>query len=142
MIHETRSRVGESAPSAPDFTPIAVRARRDGWTPERQRVFIAWLTKGLRPGRAAERAGMSRKSAYALRSRPGGEGFAAAWDAAVAIASGGRAEARAPGDWARAVEGVPSPIRYRGRIVAWERRFDDRALLRLLGRTHRLLENQ
>ncbi len=85
---------------------------------------------------------MSRKSAYALRSRPGGEGFAAAWDAAVAGASRRRAGARAPGDWTRAVEGVLHPVRHRGRILAWDRRFDDRALVRLLRRTQRLLENQ
>ena len=133
---------GESASFAPDFEPVLLRSRRDGWTPERQRAFIAWLARGLRPGRAAAWVGMSRKSAYALRSRPGGEGFAAAWDTALAIAGRRRAEAREPGDWARAVEGVLRPIRHRGRITAWDRRFDDRALLRLLRRTHRLLENR
>lgn len=85
---------------------------------------------------------MSRKSAYALRSRPGGEGFASAWDSAVAIALRRRAEARAPDDWARAVEGVLRPVRHHGRILAWDRRFDDRALVRLLRRTQRLLENR
>ncbi len=85
---------------------------------------------------------MSRKSAYALRSRPGGEGFAAAWDAAVAGARRRRFEAREPDEWTRAVEGVPRPIRYRGRIVAWERRFDNRALVLLLGRTQELLEKR
>lgn len=142
MTRKSRRGAGECAPSAPDFDPVPVRARRDGWTPERQRAFIAWLARGLRPGRAAGWLGMSRKSAYALRSRAGAEEFAAAWDAAVAIAGRRRIEARAPGDWTRAVEGVLRPIRHRGRIAAWERRFDDRALLRLLGRTHRLLENR
>lgn len=134
--------VGEQASSAPDFDPVPLRHRWDGWTPARQRDFIHWLAKGLRPGRAAERVGMSRKSAYALRSRPEGEGFAAAWDGAVAIVRRRRAEARTPGDWARAIEGVLRPVRYRGRITAWDRRFDDRALLRLLRRTQRLLENR
>jgi hypothetical protein len=132
----------ESASFAPDFDPVPLRPRRDGWTAERQRDFIVWLARGLRPGRAAAWVGMSRKSAYALRSRPGGEGFAAAWDAAAAIARRRRAEARTPGDWARAVEGVLHPIRYRGRITAWDRRFDDGALVRLLHRAGRLLEKQ
>lgn len=85
---------------------------------------------------------MSRKSAYALRSRAGGEGFAAAWDAAVAIVHRRRVDARMPTNWARAVEGELRPIRHRGRILAWDRRFDDRALVRLLRRTHRLLEKR
>jgi hypothetical protein len=125
-----------------DFSPVPVRARHDGWTPERQRAFIAALAKGYRAGRAAARVGMSRKSAYALRSRAGGEWFAAAWDAAVAIARRRRIEARMPDDFARGVEGVLRPIRHRGRILAWDRRFDDAALIRLLRRTDRLLEKR
>lgn len=117
-----------------DFVPVPVRARVDGWTPDRQRAFIGWLSKGLRPGRAAASVGMSRKSAYALRDRPGAESFAAAWDAALAIARRRRAAALPPTEWQRAVEGVLHPIRYRGRIVAYDRRFDNVALLRLLGR--------
>lgn len=142
MVRKKMICAGKSAPSAPDFAPVPLRCRRDGWTPERQRAFIRWLARGLRPGRAAERVGMSRKSAYALRLRPGGEGFAAAWDSAVAGALRRRAGARAPGDWTRAVEGVLHPVRYRGRIAAWDRRFDDRALLRLLRRTQRVPENR
>jgi len=65
------------SPNRPDFEPVPLRHRHDGWTAERQRNFIALLAAGWRPGRAAARVGMSRKSAYALRSRPGGEGFAA-----------------------------------------------------------------
>jgi hypothetical protein len=125
-----------------DFTPAPLRPRRDGWTPERQRSFIEWLAKGLRPGRAAARLGMSRNSAYALRSRAGGEGFAAAWDAADAIARRRRIEARAPDDFARGVEGVLRPVRHRGRILAWDRRFDDAALIRPLRRTDRVLEKR
>lgn len=142
MTRSDSPRSIKKTPSAPDFTPVPLRARHDGWTPERQRTFIHWLAKGLRPGRAAERVGMSRKSAYALRARPGGEGFAAAWDAAVAGARRRKADLRTPGDFARGVEGILHPVRYRGRITAWDRRFDDGALLRLLRRTQRLIENR
>lgn len=141
MAQVDSPRFSEQAPSAPDFEPVPLRTRHDGWTPERQRAFIHWLAKGLRPGRAAERVGISRKSAYALRARPGGEDFAAAWDAATALARRRKAAQRPPGDFAHGVEGVLRPVRYRGRIVAWDRRFDDRALLRLLRRTQRLIEN-
>jgi hypothetical protein len=123
------------------FAPVPLRGRRDGWTPERQRAFIKYLSKGFRPGRAAQRVGMSRQTAYALRSREGAEGFAAAWDEAVAIACRRRAALRPPTEWERAVEGVLRPVRYRGRIVAHERRYDTAALLRALGRIGRLIGN-
>ncbi|HST36282.1 MAG TPA: hypothetical protein VLK25_06600 [Allosphingosinicella sp.] len=116
------------------FDPVPLRSRHDGWTPERQRGFIRLIARGLKPGRAAARLGMRRQGAYELRGRPGGESFAAAWDAA-AEAAAGRAIADRCGRrlYARAVEGIPVPIRYRGRVVAVERRYDNVALLRLLG---------
>jgi len=125
---------------APVFTPVPLRSRRDGWTAERQRAFIALLSKGCRPGRAAERVGRSRQTAYALRGRRGAESFAAAWDAAVSAARRRRIALREPSVWERAVEGVPCPIRYRGRIVAIERRYDMKAFRRLLARADRFLE--
>jgi hypothetical protein len=66
------------------FTPVPGRARYDGWTAELQFRFIEALAAGLRPGEAAARVGRNRQNAYALRRRPGGEAFAAAWDKAVA----------------------------------------------------------
>jgi hypothetical protein len=123
-----------------DFAPVPVRARRDGWTPDRQRAFIGLLSKGLRPGRAAAQLGMSRKSAYALRCRPGAASFAAAWDAASAAVRARRAALRGPSEWERAVEGVLHPIRYRRRITAWDRRYNNGALIRLLGQVARLIE--
>ena len=124
----------------PDFIPASLRARHDGWTPERQRAFIGWLHKGLRPVRAAERVGMSRKSAYALRARAGAESFAAAWDAADEVVRARRAALHGPTSWERAVEGMLHPIRHRGRITAWERRYDNRALIRLLGQLDRFID--
>lgn len=120
------------------FEPVPLRSRRDGWTPERQRKFIAQIASGLRPGRAAERVGMRRQGAYELRERPGAEGFAAAWDAAAAAASRRRAAARSQGSlYARAIDGVPVPIRHRGHVVAIDRRLDNAALIRLLGMADR-----
>lgn len=116
------------------FEPVPLRSRRDGWTAERQRAFIDLIAAGLKPGRAAARVGMRRQGAYELRSRPGAEGFAAAWDAAAAASRDRRIAARAGnGLYARAVEGVAVPIRHRRLVVAVERRFDNRALVRLLG---------
>jgi hypothetical protein len=65
------------------FKPVPLRGRRDGWSAERQRAFIAFLAQGFRTGQAARMVGMSRQTAYSLRDREGAESFAAAWDAAV-----------------------------------------------------------
>ena len=59
------------------------RTRHDGWTAERQALFIAALRLGCSVTRAADAAGMSRKSAYALRRRSAAARFAAAWDLAL-----------------------------------------------------------
>jgi hypothetical protein len=116
------------------FEPVSLRSRREGWTSDRQRAFIALIAKGLKPGRAAARLGMRRQGAYALRGRAGAESFAAAWDAAASAAARRRiADRRGRGLYARAIIGVPAPIRHRGRIVATERRLDNAALIRLLG---------
>jgi len=121
------------------FAPVPVRNRRGGWTAERQRAFIAGLAQGLKPGRAAARVGLSRQSAYLLRGHRGGAGFAAAWDAAIAAARARKRALRVPSEYERGVEGVLHPVRYRGRIAAWDRRFSDPALRRLLGRADAFL---
>jgi hypothetical protein len=69
-------------PPPPDFTPVPVRARRDGWTEARQRGFIATLHRLGSVAAAARVVGMSVRSAYTLRERPGAESFAEAWDMA------------------------------------------------------------
>jgi hypothetical protein len=62
---------------------VPLRARRDGWTVERQTDFLGFLAETGSVLGACEAVGMSRKSAYALRARPGAESFVAAWDAAL-----------------------------------------------------------
>ena len=78
------------------------RRRHDGWTAQRQREFVAALSVTGSVGAAARMVGMSRKSAYALRLRPGAESFACAWDIAI---DSGRARVM---DWMmeRAINGV------------------------------------
>lgn len=123
------------------FEPVPLRSRGDGWTPERKRNFIALIAEGLRPGAAPRRVGMRRQGAYALRERPGGEGFAAAWDSAAAHARQGAAGPPRVGLYDRAVEGVAVPIRYRGRVTAIDRRVDNAALVRLFGMLDRSFKN-
>ncbi|HEX8224446.1 MAG TPA: helix-turn-helix domain-containing protein [Allosphingosinicella sp.] len=75
-----------SVPGFLAFRPVPCGARHDGWSHERQLRFVVGLAKGLTPGRAAARLGMSRQSAYKLRKRAGAEDFAAAWDSAQLFA--------------------------------------------------------
>ena len=67
----------------PAFYPVPTRTRRDGWTIGRQADFLGLLAETGSVIGACEAVGISRKSAYQLRARPGAESFAAAWDAAL-----------------------------------------------------------
>jgi hypothetical protein len=67
-----------------DFIPVPRKCkRRDGWTADRQRGFIAALARGLDPEQAAQTQGLTGNGAYQLRKAAGAESFAAAWDSAV-----------------------------------------------------------
>lgn len=105
------------------------RARQDGWTPERQRGFLEALAQLGIVSAAARAVGMSPKSAYALRKRAGeGSAFAAAWDDAV---DDGRSNALGAGI-RRAIEGEKIPKFYRGRLIGYEVRYNDRLLIAAL----------
>ncbi|HYJ83463.1 MAG TPA: hypothetical protein VEW26_11570 [Allosphingosinicella sp.] len=95
------------------FTPVPLRRRADGWSPDLQLRFILALSRGLTPGEAARSVGKNRQNAYALRKRPGAESFAAAWDRVVAHVRQVRAEGRAPMP-RPAAPARPSFIRPRG----------------------------
>jgi hypothetical protein len=109
------------------FTPVpSASNRHDGWTPERQRGFIAALSKIGVVAMAARSVGMSRKSAYALLKRAGPESsFARAWAEAQAA---GRTTA-----WFTAVDeavhGREVPYFYRGRQCGVKRVYNDRLLI-------------
>jgi transposase len=137
---EHRIRVTDS----PTFAPVPVRARVDGWTPRRQRIFMELLRRGRSPAHAARRVGMTKQTAYALRRRPRAESFAAAWDAAVAGASRERIERvrreRGPGLAERAWQGYWTPHTYRGRVTSWTHRYDNRAAMRILNNIDRFVE--
>ena len=69
---------------SPPLPPVK-RQRHDGWTLDRQLIFLDELRRSRNVSRAAEAAGMNRKSAYRLRERPAGAKFAAAWDRTLRI---------------------------------------------------------
>ena len=121
----------------PPFVPVRLRARADGWTPERQARFIGLLAETGSVAKAARRVGMSRMSAYRLRRCPGAKGFAHAWDAVIAISQGASLPARKVtyGELMEHVFEGPLVIRMRrGRFLLARREPSDSALLRLLGR--------
>ncbi|HJU76901.1 MAG TPA: hypothetical protein VJ597_03105 [Sphingomicrobium sp.] len=66
------------------------RRRRGEWTPEQAVTFIVTLAATGSVTVAAHRAGMSRKSAYALKGRD--PAFAGAWAAAMQAPRGNKVE--------------------------------------------------
>lgn len=69
-----------------DFTPVHRHTRRsDGWPPERQQGFVAALATLGNVDRAAHRFGRTASGAYKVRTSAGAEGFADAWDKALAL---------------------------------------------------------
>lgn len=111
------------------WLPVLRRPRHDGWTPQRQRDFIAALADYGCVAQAARAVHMTERSCYRLRRSPGAENFAAAWDAALQHA------ARKLVDLAfdRAIHGSDEPVFDKhGRRVGRRMRQNDRLLMFLL----------
>ncbi|APE27984.1 hypothetical protein [Aurantiacibacter gangjinensis] len=126
----TRSLAAHICEAAPaTTTPTATPAKRhDGWTVQRQSVFLRELAASHSVKQAARAAGMSRQSAYALRARLKGEPFDLAWNAALRC----RFDALAEEAMDRAMNGVEVPHFYRGELVGTSRRYDERLTVALL----------
>jgi hypothetical protein len=124
-----------------DFLPVPTRGRADGWTPHRQADFIGFLAETGSVAEAARRVGLSKESAYRLRRRRGAEGFARAWDEAVAAGSGadfGPARKFTDGEVAARALGVTLQVRMRrGRYVGTVEKSSAVMLLRHLARLDR-----
>ncbi len=114
--------------TAPDFCPVPVRYRYDGWVPDKQLEFIERLADCGCVDEAARAVGMSRTTAYALRRRPDAQAFRMAWDAALDAAVARLRDAAL----ARAIHGVPVPIFRGGEQVGERRHFDERLTMFLL----------
>lgn len=78
--------VTRDAASVLHFTPVRLRARIDGWTPERQRRFVAGIALTGRADYAATLCGLSVQSAARVRRRPDAASFDAACCAAMTLA--------------------------------------------------------
>ena len=84
------SRTAFSAPPPDPADPLLSfapdlhkRPRRNAITPDRQRAFISALAATGIVTQAARGIGASLEALYKIRSRPGAEGFSAAWEAAI-----------------------------------------------------------
>lgn len=110
------------------FTPVPLRHRHDGWTPERQSAFIEALAESGCVDEACKRVGMARSSAYELRTRMDSESFRAAWDAALDHAIQRLSDAA----FSRAINGVARPVYFQGEQVGERVYFDERLTMFLL----------
>ncbi|HET7709784.1 MAG TPA: hypothetical protein VFK50_09670 [Sphingomicrobium sp.] len=116
------------------FTPVPrARARRTGWSPDRQRLFLFALSRCGSVARAARSVGMSARSAYRLAHAPGADDFVRAWDEAIEEGIE-RVRQDALQD---ALGGTFVPVFRRGKLVRVEHRRSDRLALALLaGKPH------
>lgn len=115
------------APSL-DFEPVPRHYRHDGWTPDRQRAFIAALAETGSVKAAAKRINMSPEGAYYLRRQPGADSFRAAWNAALDHGVQRLTDLAID----RAIEGVPVPIFWRGEQVGEKRSYNERLMMFIL----------
>jgi len=115
----------DDSPDFP-FDPVPGRTRADGWTAERQRLFVRHLAETRSVSRSAAAVGMSRETAYRLRRRAGARSFAAAWDAALAFRPSGDACEPA---WLRS---RTETLNVGGKVVGERRVYDRRILVNLL----------
>ena len=112
-------------PALPDFAPVPRKPRHDGWTPERQRAFIAALADTGSVGRAARWVNMSPEGAYYLRRQPGSEGFRRAWEAALDFGVQRLKDIA----YERAIDGQLSPVFVAGKLKGFRRVRNDRLLM-------------
>ena len=99
-----------------------------GWTRARQAGFLRALSATHSIKEAARSVGMSRQSAYRLRSRLKGQAFDLAWEVAFHHSYDVLAHAALE----RALNGTEVPVFFQGEQVGSYRRFDERLTVALL----------
>jgi hypothetical protein len=115
----------EAAGPLPDFAPVPRRYRHDGWTPERQKAFIAALADTGCVDRAARMVNIAQANAYALRRAPGAEAFRRAWDAALDLGVKRLKDIA----FQRAIEGELVPVFVAGKLMGFRRKYNDKLLM-------------
>ncbi|UNU44048.1 hypothetical protein EAO27_15910 [Sphingopyxis sp. YF1] len=115
----------EARPPLPDFTPVPRKYRHDGWTPERQKAFIAALADTGSVSRAAAMVNMAQTNCYTLRRAPGAEGFRRAWEAALDFGVARLKDIA----FERAIDGYLVPVFVAGKLMGFRRRHNDALLM-------------
>ncbi len=117
------------AVTLPAFTPVPRKcARHDGWTPERQQLFMEALADYGSVRAAANSVGMTPEGAYLLRRHPEAHSFRKAWKAALNLGVQ-RIEDVAMD---RALNGVQVPVYAYGKIIGSRTVYNDRLLMFML----------
>ncbi len=125
-------------PISSDHPPAPASRRADGWSCERQRIFLEALAEGATVEAAARLVGLSPASAYAFRQRAHGAAFALGWHAAMLLQRQKLADVLT----ARAFDGqVDTYTRADGTAVT-RHRHDNRLALALLTRLDRLAASE
>lgn len=112
----------------PKFEPVPLRARHDGWTPERQIAFIDALAQTACIEDACREVGMGVSSAYTLRQRCDAAPFRNAWDAALQFGVKRLSDVA----FSRAIYGVENPVFFQGEQIGTRRQFDERLTMFIL----------
>lgn len=115
----------EARPPLPDFTPVPRKYRHDGWTPERQKAFIAALADTGSVSRAAAMVNMAQANCYTLRRAAGAESFRRAWEAALDFGVARLKDVA----FERAIDGYLVPVFVAGKLMGFRRRHNDALLM-------------
>jgi len=108
--------------------PSSAQANGPRWTPRKMAEFLRTLAATHSVTDAAQSVGMSRQSAYRLRSRLKGMAFDIAWDLAFAHSYCNLPYAALE----RALNGVEVRQYYKGELIDTSRRYDERLTVALL----------
>ena len=127
MIDHSRPKAKKG--TLPAFTAVPrQRERHDGWTPERQRRFIAALADTGSVKAAAHAVNMTPEGAYLLRRHEQGGEFRKAWEAALACGVQQLEDIAME----RARYGIEVPVYHFGAVVGTRRVYNDSLLMFLL----------
>jgi hypothetical protein len=126
----------QAATQQPAQQPPARTQRHDGWTPDRQRVFLDAVAEGFSTERACQITGLSPSSAYAFKKRANGRAFALAWRAAQLLGRDRIADTM----MARAIDGYTETVTRANGDVIERHRFDNRLAMQMLTRLDRMAQ--
>jgi hypothetical protein len=111
------------------WIPVRRKPSKDGWSEAKQRLFIEVLADTGCVETAAGAVRMSAQGAYALRRAPGGEAFAAAWQAALQQGALKLVDVA----FTRALKGTEEPVFDRdGNVIGTKTRYSERLMMFLL----------